>query len=554
MIDQYPGFIQERIRASRRGPSRAARTHILNCHSLKWLRRVHRVCVDKVKNYNDFHFAEFCRSQLGFSPEDKWVRYGVSTPNKEAGYKSVVKYDKVQPFLDMELWNRTMTWAQLHFVEMSGSVLLREFEAIKSVINLLASSGYPFGLEFQKKKNFFNWVKAREYLDAYWDDIGHRHRWCVWANNVKEEIRTIAKIWDNNLRTFLGSSVEHVYACTKLFGDMNNRFYESAGRTWSYVGSSKFRFGWDTLFKRLNKHPNAFELDETEFDSSLFREAMYGMAEFRKRMLSPRENTRANRNRIDSLYRNIVDSIIVTQDGDLVQKNTGNPSGSSNTVVDNTVVLFRLFCYAWLVLTRDKPELATYDMFLKHVEAALNGDDNTWTCSDEVVGWFNAETVAYVWSSVGVTTKWRDSPTSRKLIDCKFLSTWWRDLGGVYVPVPEREKVMSSMAFHSRSPKDARWSLLRACALRIECFWDVEARKLLADFIRWLIKTKWDELHKPNDKSDPRDMFTYETVYSVYKTDQELEQLYLGAEGGQFTPRSLDDILQNLPSVACEAA
>jgi len=306
------------------------------------------------------------------------------------------------------------------------------------------------------------------------------------------------------------------------------------------------------LYLRLNKHPNAFELDESEYDSSLFRELMYGNMEFRWRMLAPQFRTKENRNRLENLYREIVESYIVSQDGDVLMKDTGGPSGSFNTIADNTTGLYRLLAYAWLVLCeleftfgrwtlKKYDEMRTFESFHKHVEAALTGDDNTWTCSDEVVSWFNARGVSDVWLNLNIKTT---SPCyePRKLDDCWFLSAGFRNLNGTRVPVPEHSKIMASLAFHCPSPLNPRWSLLRACALRIESFWCDQSRQVIYDYILWLLREYHAQLYSPRDENDPKDIFTYEQVFSVYKTDTEIKQLYLCQESGSDNPLSVEEL------------
>jgi len=178
-------------------------------------------------------------------------------------------------------------------------------------------------------------------------------------------------------------------------------------KTWSFVGCTKFLGEWDALYRRLGRYGkprseeflrNAFELDESAFDCSLFRRAMYGQRDIRWSMLDPLERTPENWSRFSALYDDVVETVICLETGEIVRKSTGNPSGCSNTVVDNTMILFRLLAYAWILLARAEGRPTTYLDFKQEVEAALNGDDNTFTVSDEVVGWFNATSVSKIWT------------------------------------------------------------------------------------------------------------------------------------------------------------
>jgi len=477
-----------------------------------------------------------------------YPEYALANPNSTAGYLSLLKYDKLQPeLLDGEAWKETLNWAERHFILMGNSVIQplsrdvseeeqrEQWSEIASEIEKRASPGYPWTHWFKTKKELFEYQDGKfikEHCQKYWHDLAsEKCRPVFWTNNVKEEIRPVEKIVINKLRTFVGAPTEHVVASQQVFGNMNQKLYNTAHKHWCFVGGTKFYRGWNKLYNRLKKHPNAFELDESEYDSSLFRELMYGNAEFRWRQLSPDQRTLENRNRLDNLYREIVESLIVTTDGDVVMKDTGNPSGSFNTIADNTIGLYRLLAYAWILLSRKyAPELCNFESFHKHVEAALTGDDNTWTCSDEVVKWFNARSVAEIWTTVGVTTK---SPCwePRKLEETWFLSSGFRKIGSCWVPYPEHAKVMASIAFHNSCPRNPRWSLLRACALRIESFWCDQSRQVVGDYIEWLLKTYWNELHTPKDPNDLKDVFTFDEVFSVYKTDTQIKQLYLMEEG-----------------------
>jgi len=537
-MSNYPVRLQNLCKSFGEGPSQRAKQYLANCHNMRLCGRVRRFVPEKMRNADDPYFAEYIREIYGKAPSKLFHNYRLAQPNAAAGYMSLKKYDKIQPTIRKDFWDLTLTWAEKHFGAMRDSDIWEDHEDVVAEINKVASAGYPW-TQFdgmKSKKDFFEWGGSKDHCLKYWMDL--REEVCravPWTNNVKEELRKIDKIIKNLLRTFVGAPVEVVYAGTKLFGDQNEKFYNSAGEHWSFVGATKFRLGWNKLFKRLNKHPNAFELDESEYDSSLFREAMLGMAEFRFRMLKPKFQTPENWNRIQNLYKEIVDTVIITTDGDVVTKNTGNPSGSPNTIVDNTVILFRLKAYAWLLLMEENEEETSYEEFMDEVEAALTGDDNTFTVSDKAVSIYNATNIARVWTGIGVTTK-TDSYAPRKLEECSFLSTSFRKVKNLVVPMPEGDKVMCSMAFHNNQPDNVRWSLLRACALRIESFFDDECRALLQSYITWLTRKYYTELHAPRDVNNPNDMFTFNEVYSVYKTDSELRQLFLAEEGQSPVP------------------
>ena len=122
---------------------------------------------------------------------------------------------------------------------------------------------------------------------------------------------------------------------------MNEKFIASHLKTSSVVGMNPFVGGWNELYNKLKSHPMrnrskivGFELDESEYDSSMRTFLFEAICDFRIKCLRVQDRTPENINRIRQYYRNIVNSVIITADGIIVQKHLGNPSGSVNTISD----------------------------------------------------------------------------------------------------------------------------------------------------------------------------------------------------------------------------
>lgn len=391
------------------------------------------------------------------------------------------------------------------------------------------SCGYPHNLRFRNKKEFFEDARAPGIIDSYWDSLPYGTRVPIWTCSQKIEIRDVSKLREANHRTFTAAPVEHSVNCNRMCLDANNKFYDGHNKTWSFVGATKFLQGWDSLYRRLNKHPHAFELDESQFDSSLFAKAMFGQVDIRFSFYHKEDQTDENYRRLRALYDAIVNSVIVLENGELIQKHTGNPSGSSNTIVDNTMILFRLFSYAWIQLCKEQQVEPTYVAFMENVEAALNGDDNSFTTSEAVVSWFNPRNIARIWSSIGVITK-TPCEDPRKLSDISFLSQEfsWDDGLGIWLPKPEAERVLCSLAYAS-SLDDVRWHLLRACALRLDSYGNEECRATLSEYITYLYDNYSSQLVGVVEKPGVFSM-SIEEIKGVWKSDAWIEALYSGQE------------------------
>jgi len=337
------------------------------------------------------------------------------------------------------------------------------------------------------------------------------------------------------IRTFTAAPIEHSVATNRLCLDMNERFYDSVHDTWSCVGINKYMYGWTQFYERLNRLPNAFALDQVDYDASLFQFALYGQMEIRRSYLQ--NASTEDLIRLEGVYDSIINSVIILENGDVIRKHTGNPSGSSNTVVDNTMILFRLFAYAWIILSKNKDDkngdsFCSYKAFMEHVEAGLYGDDNTYTTSNDVVDWFTTAAIGEIWTSIGVTTK-SESDVPMKLEEVTFLSQGFKRDDNIWYPVPETNKILSSILYGSKID-DVRWHYLRACALRIESFGNLECRKIISGYIQYL------DIHYKNQLVGVCNGVPFTEIEGVWKSDEYIKMLYSGRES--YTSISLESV------------
>lgn len=452
-----------------------------------------------------------------------------------AGFKSVAKYD-VNPFpaMDEPAFAIAKEWTIRHFIpHLSHSSVLGQ-EQVIGELNKATSCGYPWNLRFKSKREFFADDKATMVLTVKWDQLGCDNvedMPCLWSVSQKDELRTTEKVLARKHRTFMVSPIEHTVSLARLCMDMNERFYASAMKTWSFVGKSKFRGGWQDLYHYLCQHPNGFELDEKNYDSSLCSFLMHFMVEFRWAMLKHEDRTPDNRLRLEKLYYDIIHSVIVMENGELGQKHTGNPSGSGNTTVDNTVLLFLLLCYAWVLILRRQWDLlaecydfGSYRDFMDNVAAILNGDDNSWSGSNRIVTYFNPKTIKEVWGGIGVTTE-TPCETPRPIMQLKFLSQGFALVNRRILPRPDTDKVLGSLMYGSDCD-DVRWHLLRANALRLDSWGNLECRQILDGYILWLMR----EYHS-RMVGTTHDI-PVKHILDLYRSDDWCRRLYTARESG----------------------
>jgi hypothetical protein len=494
-------------------------------------------------------------------------KYDVCVPNRDSNFKSASKYERLQPALDREAWDMSLNWTGRAFRYMNGAVVVdRDIAVAESAKD--TSTAYPHILEHPKKGLYFKTAEFIRSDDKYWAALQTEDPVpAFWSLCDKHELRSIAKIRENKIRSFTASNVHHAIASARLCLDMNERFYRSALKTPSFVGATKFRGGWNKLIRKLKRFMRGFALDESDFDASLFIEALWGQCALRCEFLSAKARTPENVQALHNLYFDIINSIMVTPLGDVVVKNTGNPSGQGNTIVDNTMILFRLLAYAFIVSWKKKyggdvqrlkeledmlngvksygdgaieeeyfvlkERALCFDYFMDNVEMVLNGDDNDFTVNETIIDWFNARAVSDIWTGIGVTTK-SDDWEPRPVENLDFLShtTRYFKEWDMYLPVPERSRILDSLLLGSKST-DVRWSYLRACALRIESWADDSPgglRETLQSYITYLEKHRHGELVGQVKVPCSSDVMEWKAIEAVYMTDKELTALYCGFE------------------------
>jgi hypothetical protein len=487
--------------------------------------------------------------------EHDWIlpsKYLPSVANVSAGYKAFWRYDKPEKVIPPVAARLSRLWTLRHFQQYMGGARVFPSSLVIREMDKTTSCGYPWNLTYQNKEQMLNDPVMSQVLQDYSNMIRQDYP-CgvlpIWTCSVKGgEMRPVEKIRENSLRTFTASPIEHSHATNELCLDMNDKFYNSAGRTWSQVGASKFDGQWDEMYRRLNKHKNAAALDGKQFDASLLAELLWDQMWIRWDMLSVEFKTTANLFALLNVYDSIISSVVVMDMGDLVRKFLGNPSGSANTVVDNTMILFRFMCLAWIILSMERRKSfmqAThqanaplssdenierfqdvddygYTTFMSNVEAALYGDDDTFTVSDFVREWFTPKTIAEVWTQLGLTTT-ADNWEYAQLETLTFLSQSFVMVAGLWMPSPETEKVLGSLYLGS-SVDDIRFHLLRAYALRIESWANTECRHKISTYIDHVHQYYRDQLC-----GEVRGM-TMVSIREVWKSDEQILKLYSGEE------------------------
>lgn len=381
----------------------------------------------------------------------KWrpSEWGLPTPNVAASYLSLAKYNKKQPNINLFAFEKAVKWTKRTFMRHVYSSESLSFDEAIKLVERTSSPGVPWtglaktnGEILDDPSKLLEIRRAVEALDEDQIDV-------IWKNSLKEEIRPIEKIQKNKIRTFTAAPLHFTIYCIMHCHSFNQKLFDTALQHPSVVGYNTYRGGWHDLYMKLKRLPHAFELDVGEYDSSLFRNILYAICEMR---FEASDRSEKMKEVFTRMYDKIVNSHIVTVDGNYVQKTTGNPSGSFNTIVDNTIALYILFCYAFIILHPEE----SYEVFMLNVEPLLCGDDNSFTVSDLFVNTFNAENIRDVLKVLPVEIT---SPcwAARRVEEISFLSrTFDTFCGGKCLPKLSCDKMLKSLEYSEYATDPAR--------------------------------------------------------------------------------------------------
>lgn len=384
--------------------------------------------------------------------------------NREALYLQLPKYDLDPPKYCEKSFKRAVKWMRHHFAPFlrnTRPIPLAEAVALQT---LSTSPGPLYRKYYEDKGKMIDDDKGLLAIIKFSDlmkEVGGCDTY--WGGCLKDELRPKFKVDANKTRLFTSCSAPMCVATAEVCHDFNRRFFDSCLQTSSCVGVSKFNGGFDRMYSKLSKFSHGDEWDGTNFDGSLFKNMFWEIAQFRCECFQDNVDFKYLV-QLCNIYDNIIQSRIILSDGLCVEKQSGNPSGSFNTIVDNTLANFLIFAYLWVRLGRN------YDSFCESVSLLLVGDDNTFTISDDAIKGISRNQCLTIIAELGFVYS---SPHNDFLPYPKlsFLSHSVFNDCGMWLPRLQDAKLWCS-AYHSSSRnRSLGFKLLRLCALRIEGFY-----------------------------------------------------------------------------------
>jgi hypothetical protein len=242
-------------------------------------------------------------------------------------------------------------------------------------------------------------------------------------------------------------------------------------------------------------------------------------------------------------FEQICDSLIIDINGQLCMKFGKNPSGSFNTLTDNTFALVLVFLYC---IARNSSSY--FDVVLAYLEisAKMVGDDSI--CEDD----FRLSDLDIAAKDLGFELK--PECKAGPLEDCSFLNStfYFHPERHMWIQQPNFEKLFSNV-FYNFKKSSWRYAFVKLCAARKLAYAFEPFREELDDYIKYVIDqhTPAMEHEKENDKE-----LTYHAALSQYMPNSQNDFLVFGDESLSLADHNektkIDAWISKFPCFVCD--
>ncbi len=318
-----------------------------------------------------------------------------------------------KPTLKIATTDVKLRIAENHVAEPPAIRVLTYEEAVKGIegndlfqpINRSTSPGYPWCLERNGAPGKTKWIGNGEYdftspdalkLREAVDDLieacrTDQTRDIVWIDTLKDERRPIEKVDEGKTRVFSNGPMHYNIAFRKYFmGALahirHNRIYNGIG-----VGLNVWSNEWNFLAEYLTANSQTMiDGDFSNYDGTLSDQIMWEAFEVLHSLYDDGpENYTIRKN----LWYYACFATRICRDK-VYQCTHSLPSGFPATAEVNSIYQLIAFRCIYLKLARiHNPSVANMACFNKFVRLIIYGDDNIVSISEEIIAWFNMETI-----------------------------------------------------------------------------------------------------------------------------------------------------------------
>ena len=312
--------------------------------------------------------------------------------------------------------------------------------------------------------------------------------WAVYNNTQKLEIRKIGK----PVRTFLVGDMRLHYSCLRLYGRIMDEFVAQAGKNgwWIGVGSSHLTSQWHQLHQRLSQGSLVFASDVSGWDRNISPSLLAAGCEILNSCLNNHDRAKYKKALNNATYM-LVYGYVLFENGEMVRKNGGMPSGDFRTILVNSICNWIKNVRCFLLMMENPFELQMKEILQRMVaiQMSITGDDDIGSVDEKEAPWFDRKifrSVAQVNATqLGMVLKVLDM--EEKVEKLQYLSRGFVQRKGKWVALPDRVKVINALVY-GNFKKHAKFSVLKALSLRMEVWGDEQLFKEITEYCDLLRK------------------------------------------------------------------
>jgi len=536
LIANYPLVVSMKV-YQKSVPSTHYRKLLSDAENLEYLGRVNKSAFYREVCGVNHYAVDFCK-KFGWTEER--LTYKIVQANVDAGYMNFRGYNNTNIRIGSSEMRKAQIMVADAFRPMDGSGIIENWERLISSLDMQTSPGFPWTLWEPDKRRLTRDHVWRDYFHNFVRRSVNGERPVVlWVNSVKWELKPKNKVLMNKVRTFTAGPIELTLLGEMLFSIQNEKMISAGGSfiVPSGVGYQKFGGGWHRLYRYLaygevenlgikakseSWQSGTISLDVSTFDRMISDQFMYCVRDLRKSFVHKDVQSSVVNNMIDAFYDNVVHSHVVLDNGDVLKKNMGNPSGQKNTITDNTLCNVLAWVVAWNSLM--PTEYHSWHVFAQYVRLVAVGDDSIATVSPQVRDLFNPKAIKQV-----ITDKlgWKFKMGGDDFMELdvvEFCSMFFhKEKDGKIFPVPETQKVISSLIGKNERESNLLL-LLRTLGLRLDSWYNAECRELLDALIEQML---YDNAQSRGSmfQNDPSGL-SFEKIIPGNKSRLAIEDLY----------------------------
>jgi hypothetical protein len=214
-------------------------------------------------------------------------------------------------------------------------------------------------------------------------------------SKLKDAVIKLSAIENGKTRVFHCIPVEKVICDAAMFGNFKEAYSQAFLKLNHAIGVNPHSLQWRAIHDHLDRHPNVFDMDFSNYDKHLHSELMHGAFRIIRSVIQNRApdawDTARSVLELESIKTYVVDydTVYMTE--------RGNKSGEYLTTVINCICNDILSYYAW-IKTTGNDDLSE---FRNNVSGVSFGDDKIESVSDEYAEKYNYFTAKDVMSSIG---------------------------------------------------------------------------------------------------------------------------------------------------------